>query len=203
MDTRCSCLGTERLIKGVTLEGFTAPCMFHKRIGERRDYPGLLPDGICPDLLYLIYPQYLSLLYGGLRGTAPLAFQCPGGGAVTSWRLSLERYWFAPALGWANRLLRWLGQPKDFIQGRIVLRLEQGHPDCPWGYRSAKVHVVDQYREAWRGALFCPAVFYGLYPYLASGPSPSGPACARCPADNTCISFKAELRADGAGHEKG
>lgn len=177
----------------VRVVDFKAPCLFYREKGEEFTLDELVPEGICPDLFFQIYPQYLSLLYDGKKSNNKMILQCPGNVSKTYWNITTKALLLSPIINLARLFFRLIGRPKDIIDKKIIIYLESVEGTCPRGY-SGKVKIsFNQYSHLWKRRFFCPAVFYTIYPFLISvvnNNMKKEPLLIRCPADNASILFE-------------
>lgn len=175
---------------------FKNPCLFYRKKGEEFQLREAMPEGVCPDLFFHIYPQYLSLIYDGKpltnEGNSSVLLRCPGTTGKTYWEVRGKKLVLSPLINLAERFFRKIGMPKDFIDKKIVISLKKVEGNCPRGYSKPVSFSFNQYSHLWGRRFFCPAVFYTLYPFIKSfvaHPEGGGHAVIQCPADNSSISF--------------
>lgn len=187
----CSCLSSKTATMKVSVAKFNASCFFCRKCGEEFSLEELVPERVCPDLFFQIYPQYLSLLYNGKPdGKSAVELSCPGTEGKTYWRLSARPQLLSPFINIANWFFHMIGKPKDAFDRKIVLELLRVEGHCPRQYRPGLKLVFNQYSHLWGRRFFCPAVFYTLYPLMLSWRGEKEKISARCPADYTSIVFE-------------
>lgn len=180
----------------VKVVDFKSPCLFYRKKGEEFLLDEIIPEGMCPDLFFQIYPQYLSLLYDGkalnTEGRGAAIVKCPGATGKTYWRVGRKKLLLSPMINLAEKLFRLIGMPKDFIDKKIVVTLQGVEGECPKEYSRPLSFSFNQYSHLWGRRFFCPAVFYTLYPFLkafVADPAVES-STFQCPADNSSIAFK-------------
>lgn len=189
----CSDLKQSPSTLKVRVVDFKAPCLFYRKKGEEFTIDELVPEGVCPDLFFQIYSQYLSLLYDGKIYSKNIMLQCLGNDAKTYWSITTKTMLLSPIINLARLFFRLVGRPKDLIDKKIIIDLKGNEGECPMGY-SEKVKIsFNQYSHLWKRRFFCPAVFYTIYPFLIAlinDNNKKEPLLIRCPADNTSILFE-------------
>ncbi|MEO5378184.1 MAG: hypothetical protein H7832_10450 [Magnetococcus sp. DMHC-6] len=192
--TCCSGILSDDQQVTIKLESFRKPCWFYRKEGMTFANHELIPDGICPDLFFFVYPHYLSMLYDGqgLNQSNAVTITCPGDRGFTTWRITAPRLPFWPIIELAEKFFRWLGSPKDIYSRMIVMEWIEGSGMCPHGYRPGAKHRFNQYAMLFlHKHKFCPSVFYTLYPLLrkATVPDLLLKQTIQCPSDISALIF--------------
>ncbi|MDD5109193.1 MAG: hypothetical protein PHC29_06800 [Candidatus Omnitrophica bacterium] len=186
----CSVLNQRVDTLKVRVKNFRNPCFFYRKCQEEFNIINMVPEGVCPDLFFGIYPQYLSLLYGGKSKTkGQLVLSCPGTKGKTFWVIKARKLFFWPLVNLADGLFRFIGRPKDLFDSCVEIELLRVEGICPAGYSGKVKFSFNQYSHLWGRRYFCPAVFYTLYPFLISNNKQDG-LLLQCPADYTSITFE-------------
>jgi len=193
----CSAINEKAQNLKVKVKAFKNSCFFCRKCGREFNLEQMVPSGVCPDLFFQIYPQYLSLLYGGKPDNGQVTLVCPGTHAKTFWSIKAKKFWFSPVINIVDKLCRFLGQPKDLFDRAVVITLLKTEGMCPRGYQGKIKFSFNQYSHLWTGRFFCPAVFYTLYPFLTARQNEEN-VCVQCPADYTSIIF--EIKEGKAEH---
>lgn len=192
----CSVLQQAPSSLRVRVVDFGAPCLFFRKRGEEFAVDELIPEGVCPDLFFHIYPQYLSLLYDGQplnarTGSREAVVCCPGIEGKTVWRVQKVRLLLSPLINLAEKFFRLIGMPKDLFDKKIVIDLLKTEGTCPRGYSGNVVFSFNQLSPLWKRRYFCPALFYTVYPFLVAtaGKAMREESMLRvqCPADGSAI----------------
>jgi uncharacterized repeat protein (TIGR04076 family) len=178
----CSNLSKTLSSLRVRVVDFKAPCLFFRKRGEEFGLNELTPEGICPDLFFHLYPQYLTLLYDGSPSETTIC--CPGTKGKTVWRIRKKPLILAPLLNLAENFFRLIGHPKDLIDKKIIIELLKSEGICPKGYKGKITFSFNHYSHLFGSRYFCPALFYTLYPFLDSG---AKNLRLQCPAENSAI----------------
>jgi len=179
--------GPKDIDQGVCVEGFKAPCLFYKRKGEAFSLKEMLPKGLCPDLFFQIYPQYLSLLYGGQRPQTSGVFihRCQDGSTYQC-RIYKKKFFLAGLIDLIWTVFAWCGEHKDLVNGKIIIECAKSTDAKAACCSAGKDFSFNHYAPLWGQRFFCPAVYYTMYPFLQCGGAP----VFQCPADNAAITFK-------------
>ncbi|MEW6609199.1 MAG: hypothetical protein AB1414_17440 [bacterium] len=194
-DICCSLLNDTAESLKVQVCDFKHTCFFCRTRGEKFSIHEMVPEGMCPDLFFQIYPQYLGLLYDGCPGLEKgklreALLYCPGNKAKTLlWRITSKKLPLSLVINIADKIFRFIGKPKDLFDRKIVLELIDTKGVCPRGYQGKVKFVFNQYSHIWGRRFFCPAVFYTLYPFLLANEQ-KGHIQIQCPADYTSIVFE-------------
>lgn len=197
----CSTLQQIALSVKVRVIDFRTPCFFYRSRGEEFSFGEMVPKEICPDLFFHIYPQYLSVLYGGQlcnikKELREAVVHCPGTEGKTVWRIRGEKLLLSPIINLASKFLKLVGKPKDLFDKKIIIELLETEGVCPRGYMGKVAFSFNQYSHLWGGRFFCPAVFYTIYPFLIAESVQVGneesllPIHIQCPADSASIVFE-------------
>jgi len=191
----CSSLNDKTSSLKVKIKTFSNSCFFCRKCNEEFGLAELVPEGVCPDLFYQIYPQYLSLLYNGksFNKNENIILICPGIKAKTYWRIKSRKFWLSIFINIADKIFRALGQPKDLFNSKVEIELIKTDGKCPRGYKDRIKFSFNQYSHIWGRRFFCPAVFYTLYPFMISI-KPGAKVLLQCPADYTSIVFEITQR---------
>ena len=188
----CSSLSPLPASLRIKVVSFKASCLFFKKLNQEFTLSQITPHGICPDLFYHLYPQYLSLLYNG-KVNQPLVVECPV--HHTQWIVNTKKFIISPIINIISQLLKLTGIHKDFIDKTITIETLKTSLGCPNSHPIRTKFTFNQYSCLLGREFFCPAVFYTLYPILASiSKNPDivkkSPIKFQCPADNTSITFE-------------
>lgn len=159
----------------VVVSQYDSSCWYFRRRGGRFAVDDLVPEGICADAFYQIYPHFLALLYDGesspgRRGNRIKA-RCAHG--ELEWELSTRPYWFSALLKFGEWLARRVQIPYDFVDKKVFVRSVRK------GCTGRKVEaILDHMAVPFTSGVFCPAAFFQMYPLLkAFGPNIGVPVC--------------------------
>jgi len=186
----------------VRVVDFLAPCFFFRKRGAEFALDELPLEGLCPDLFFHIYPQYLSLLYDGrplnhARDSNESVIRCPGTGGKTIWRVRSAQLWLGPFINLTEKLFRLIGMPRDLFNKKIVMELLKTEGTCPRGYSGNLVFTFNQYSHIWKRRCFCPALFYTVYPFLTTlgvkATHDKSTLRIQCPSDDNTIQIEIDL----------
>jgi len=139
------------------------PCRYHKKGRTFKD--SFLPEGFCPHIFGLIYPQILAVMYNAHHVDRKIKIKHPGKEAYIN--LILEKinlvpnYYLRLILSFSKKIFEAIFHPVDIMDYNLVINvIENEAADCSLK-KGRKYHV--NLRD---DNFLCPASFHVLYPFL-------------------------------------
>jgi len=153
----------------LTTKKFGKICKYHKRTGQKYTSSNIVKD-FCFEAFYTAYPYCLALLYHAkFPNKKQITLSCPQkqGLVFTVNREPCRNLAATLGLRLLKKISQKLSFPLDIEDYRLVMKVVENNSVCSKKYPVGKTYEFNIRRLD----ELCPASFYQLYPFLASGAS--------------------------------
>jgi uncharacterized repeat protein (TIGR04076 family) len=142
-------------------------CRYYQKPGLNIMLENLAPASFCLPVYFAAYPTALSLLYDGnnfesLNQEKISIFDCPCEQNNVKIQVGTKKNIFSYFLNLLEKILRFLGWPKDVLDKSINFQAVSLASGCPKKLQPGQITEFNLHnaRE------LCPAVFYTIFPFL-------------------------------------
>lgn len=142
-------------------------CRYYKKPGTLVAQDKLVPQGFCLPAYFRVYPSALSLLYDGSdfaqgKNGKFNCLACSGNNQVEL-KVETQRNIFSPLMNLIEKILRFVGWPKDALDKEVKITPTKINSHCP---KNLELDQIFNFNLRDKSEL-CPAVFYNFFPYWA------------------------------------
>lgn len=132
------------------------------------------PKGLCQDAYHVLYPECLSVLYGGNEILRHI--YCPGAGSSVQFSVKVISLGYRfKALNVVKKLLYSI-MPSAIFNHGVLIKIESVEGDCPKSHKPGQKYFFplgnfqlmrNKILSMGSGEFSCPAGFDSLFPYLS------------------------------------
>ncbi len=165
-DNCCQLNQTNNL--SVSVVSHSKLCRYYQKPGRIVAKENLVPVGFCLPAYCAVYPSALSLLYDGdnfetLGKEKAADICCPNCQDYAKIQIRTKRNFFSSILNLLEKILRFVGWPKDVLDKSIDIEVTDLKGHCLKNLKPGQLFKFNLYNDQ----ELCPAVFYTLFPFWA------------------------------------